>query len=287
MSAEANLHHELARCRSELGVIGWRLITLLAIRAQAQEEFTEQKIKAKDYAKAVGISSHSVYERLEKAVGNLRKASIEISNNGFSDKEKFKVVKIAEYQNNEGEMTLCFHEEMKPLILFLKNHFTVKKETIFALRSLPSIRFYMLCKSYFSLRRHGWAMTVKQLRQWLDCETKFRTSHDIKHHVIGRSKMDLDRYSELSFEFESIRQGREMAGWLFKIKETQTNEAEFNQLTNNLQWARDQWDAADTEQRNRWMELLEIDVILRPMEPEKPNKIILQQLFPLLKETHT
>jgi plasmid replication initiation protein len=124
----------------------------------------------------------------------------------------FQVLSRAKYWSRLGEVELRFHEEMRPLLLELKERFTtIPAEYFFRLRSVYAMKFYMVCRSWNpqTNRLPQWSMTVRELRRWLDlAEGEYEQTKHLRDAIIERAKHELDAVADVTFRYEAVLEGK-------------------------------------------------------------------------------
>ena len=127
---------------------------------------------------------------------------VEIKNPVEGSRVMFQVLSRAEYWDHAGEVELQFHEEMRPLLLELKERFTtLPMEYFFRLRSVYGMKFYLACRSWNpeTNRLPQWSMTVEELRRWLDlAPDQYGQVKDIRRAIIERAKRELDAVADVN-----------------------------------------------------------------------------------------
>jgi plasmid replication initiation protein len=171
------IHNELARARYDqaVGVLALRLVVMLAEKiGYTDNELLGHRFKVTEYAALIGLNERSgyLYEQFKEAADQLLKTLVTTSE-GFGLKQtRFQVMPKAVYEKELGEIELHFHEEMRPLLLGLREYFSrIPLEVFFRIRSAYAARLYLMCKSWDPTdkrnRQPGWDWTVEELRAWL------------------------------------------------------------------------------------------------------------------------
>ena len=210
--ALAVVHNELARSRNDLTAIGLRLVLMLALRAHEDGDFLTHRLRVTEYQRELGLQGKSAYEHLKQVAKELLKTIVETKNPVEESQTMFQVLSRAKYWNRLGEVELRFHEEMRPLLLELKERFTtIPAEYFFRLRSVYAMKFYMVCRSWNpqTNRLPQWSMTVKELRRWLDLgEDEYTEVKNIRVGVLERAKHELDAVADVTFRYEAVLEGK-------------------------------------------------------------------------------
>jgi plasmid replication initiation protein len=140
-------------------------------------------------------------------------------------------VSFCEHDYKNKLVYFRFDPFMKPYLLKLKSHFTVinlKKVTQF--KSIYSIRIYQLLCQYRNIGSRYFR--VEELREILGLkENQYKEYKDFKKWIINQAKKEFEERdesgkckSDISFELETIREGRKIAILKFIIIPTENNE---------------------------------------------------------------
>lgn len=134
-------------------------------------------------------------------------------------RRKINWLRHSEYNDKEGTVTLQFHDDLKPVLLQLKERFAaIPLKTAFKLRGGYAIRWYemLVAKKHLG----SFSMDIEELRAWLGIgEGELSAVKDLRKRAIDVSKAELDNKADLTFRYEPIKVGRRIAGWKFKVKE--------------------------------------------------------------------
>jgi len=206
-------------------------------------------------------------------------------------------MRLAVYRRREGEIELQFHEEMKPLLLSLREYFArIPLDVFFRIKGAYAARMYLVCKSWDPSdkrnRKPGWTWTVEQLRQWLALKPKeYAHTPHLKSAILDRSKKELDEVADVSFEYTTLKEGKAIVGWDFRpVVNAPKRKREAPSLPApapeplpdkpDYSSMETLWVQASEAQRNAWRQ----DEFLRRSEPrdgEPPRPAFLARLYAL------
>lgn len=207
------------------------ILLLISMISPSDTELKDYEMKISDFSKIMGLSGNSVYERMNETLDRLLSRVIHIpKETGFL---KVGWVSSAEYIEKKGIVFLSFDKKLKPYLLQLKEQFTqYKLLTITQFKSSYTIRIYMLLKQYekvgyreFSLEEFKEILGIdkdkylefKAFRQWVVNQAK--KEFETKNKETGTY------ISDITFELETIRTGREITRLRFNIKKQTYQEA--------------------------------------------------------------
>lgn len=210
--------NQLINARYSLTVAEIRLFLMMVAQVEKDDyDFKPYKIRIQDYAKAVGTQSKSHYKEIKEAAQNLisRIADLPKDNGGWL---KVAFLSSAEYFKGEGMLELCFDPKLKPYLLELKSRFTAYDiRNVLTLQSSYSIRIYELLKQFEKIGER--TFRVDDLKGILGIkETQYKRYNDFKRFVIQQAYQDLKQHTDISFEFEEIKEGRRIASIRFIIQ---------------------------------------------------------------------
>jgi hypothetical protein len=292
--ALAVIHNELARSRHDMGIAALRLIMLLTERVRDDRDLLEHGFRVSEYAERLGLQNDggSMYAQLEKVCDRLQTTLVE-TRKDVNHRRKFQLVSTADYFDKEGRVVLRFHDEMRPLLVSLREHFAkIPTEVFFRIRSAHAARFYLVCKSWDpgTNERPGWYWTVAELRYWLWLKEDeyIKVSH-LKNAILDRAKKELDDVADVSFTYTDRKEGQAVSGWDFvpvPNKPKQKRKAHALPASASAESTAPKpdyepivrlWAEASPEQREAWLR----DSVLRrfaPQDGEPPRPAFLARL---------
>jgi plasmid replication initiation protein len=131
---------------------------------------------------------------------------------------------ICRAEHKPGFVSVSFVPDLKPYLLRLKREFTIcDLSVVNQFSGKYTIRIYMLLRQYASI---GWReFDLAELRKILGIEkNEYREYKRFSQRVLAQAKKEMDEVdeygrpkSDLSFEVETIRQGRKIARLKFII----------------------------------------------------------------------
>lgn len=308
----AVIHNELARARYDenIGIIALRLIVMLAEKiGYNDDQLLSHRFKVADYAAKLGLEDKGgyLYDQLEAVADRLMKTLVETQKTfGEEERTKFQVMSLAKYYKKSAEIELHFHEEMRPLLLGLREYFSrIPLEVFFRIRSAYAARLYLMCKSWdpTDKRNHhpGWDWTVEELRAWLALDPKqyVHTPH-LRAAILERAKKELDQVADLSFVYTANKKGKTVTGWNFTpVANTPSKKAK---VTRNAQARRlpepepepmqaanfdeeaNRWLLASEEQRRAWFSDPAFSPYKYPREGVRPGNLFLTTFRKVLEK---
>ena len=213
-------HNDLLRkSRYTLSANEQKIIIYLVSKINADDkELKEIEINILDFCKVIGIEINGdAYNRVKETIKSLADKSWWLT---FTEKKEtlFRWINEAEIEKGNGVIKLQLSNHLKPYLLELKQNFT-KYELInvLSLRSKYSIRLYELLKSY--LWQGGWKVSVKEIRELLETEGKYKEFKDFRKRVLNPAIEEINGYTDLQIKMTTLKSGKTISHLHFKIDE--------------------------------------------------------------------
>ena len=193
------------------------ILTLASMVSPEDEEFKTYKFKISEFMDLLGIKDRTKYSEVPKITKELMKKVFEI-------KEEDTLIQTAwlsgaKYKKGSGMVELTFSGYLKPYLLQLGTLFTkYKLSNILNMKNKYSPRFYELMKAN-EFKKQGYIeIEIEELRKILKAENIYPKYNDFKRFVIETSQKELEKLSDIRFEFEEIKVARKVTELKFFIK---------------------------------------------------------------------
>lgn len=208
--------NKLINCDYDLSLQEQKIILTLASMVQPQDtEFKEYEFRIKDFIKLLGLKTQTKYTELPKITKELKKKVFEIR----EGKDLIQVSWLGgvRYKTGEGILILSLDKGLKPYMLGLKEFYiSYKLENVLSLKSKYSIRLYEVLKS--NLFKKCIEIEIKELKKMLGVNEKsYNVYQNLKNKVIITAQKELNKITDISFEFEEIKTGRKVTSIKFII----------------------------------------------------------------------
>jgi plasmid replication initiation protein len=247
--AEAN---ELIRSRQEdLTILEAKLIRLaIAQIISADTEIYTYSCNVADLAKYLGMDKDNIYRDMRNFAVNLLKKTIFIKTP--TDKptrnQNYKIfhwIDYAEYK--DGVITFKLSDSLKPYLIGLSELFTLYGYT--AILELPTnnaIKLYELLLSYRNLpygkktielpsemmgipiEKHEYIFTVDWLREYFNCEKKYKNTNDFVRWIIDTSIIAISKIQNadnaIYLTYRTVKSGRKITHIIFKYHQFKDKE---------------------------------------------------------------
>ncbi|WP_051239999.1 replication initiation protein [Pontibacillus halophilus] len=223
--------NELIESTYKLTLQEHRIISsLISLVQPSDQHFQLYRFKVKDFAEMIGVKG-DMYTYIKKIVTDLQEKTVSIP----TEKSTLVVnwLASAEYFDKEGEVELEISNKLKPYLLELKERFTTYHlQHILHLSSAHSVRIYELLKQYQYIRTKQREISLQTLREWLgfvdENAGKYKQYGHFKNKILKVAQKELSEHTDISFEFEEIKEGRKVVGIRFFIKSNKSSQKDDN-----------------------------------------------------------
>jgi plasmid replication initiation protein len=210
----------IRKFKAEMNTPQFKITLYLISKAYTLDNELEYTFNIKDFCQCCGLDDDNGnnYRRLKREIRNLRNKSQWVEVWGDPDTEVLvSLVSKAWFNARSGKVRIRLDEDIKPYILELRKNWEQKGElyTKFALlytlpmKSLYSIRLYELLKSWADAtlsenEGHWWE--ISQLQALLGSE--YERYQDFRRYVIETALKEINKYSDISVQYEPVKEGR-------------------------------------------------------------------------------
>jgi len=126
------------------------------------------------------------------------------------------------YHDGSSHLELKFSEDSIPMLSKMKGQFTnYHIEQIADMKSIYAVRIYEFCILEVNRRRLDkcdFFIAVNVLKERLELEDKYKRFHHFKMRVLQKAKTEINKHSDLTIDFEEIKQGRSVESIKFIIQ---------------------------------------------------------------------
>lgn len=222
--------NQLTEARYSL-TLGEQKVVLFLISKISPDDthLKDYNIKVQDFGIMMGLTGHSLYQRMDETLDRLMSRVIHIpKKTGYL---KIGWVSSAEYIKGKGIVQLRFDAKLKPYLLQLREQFTrYRLYVVTQFQSAYSVRIYMLLKQYERIGEREFDLA--EFREMLGIEKKkYSQFKDFRKWVLNQAKKEFDRKDDngvalcdITFDLETIREGRRINRLKFIIRRNQYQE---------------------------------------------------------------
>jgi plasmid replication initiation protein len=169
----------------------------------------------KEYLTLLGVSDKISYAQVRTASDNLLSTQIEIK---FSENRWTKMNIFSSISFENGIITMRSTEEIKPLLFDLKSYTRYYLDNVLQLSANSSFRIYEMLKQYQSIGER--IISIDDLKMYIGIPKN--TYNDgfsmFRKNVIMQAQRELKEKTDITFDFEEIKEGRKIAKVRFTIK---------------------------------------------------------------------
>lgn len=209
----------------KLSTIEKKLIYYLITKIDNDDEdFKAYSLKISDFLEIVGSEnqqSYSITQGLPKITrGLLQKGFSMIDDRGNLLQVSW--LSSAYHRRKEGVIELRFDPSLKPFLLQLKEKFTIFNiSNVIKMKSSYSMRLYELLKQYEQFKTR--IIDIDEFKHLLslDDSATYRLYGNIKSKILEIAKKELKETSDISFQYDEIKEGRRVVKLRFYISKNE------------------------------------------------------------------
>lgn len=135
------------------------------------------------------------------------------------------------FHDKKGYLEIFYNPRIKSLLTDLKEHFTsyyLEKTVNF--NSVYSVRVYELCIMYYKKlskknKSIKFRITIVELKGLLMLTSEYKLFFNFKNRVLEKSKVEINKHSDLKIHYEIIKLGRSPHEIEFSVKVKNTKES--------------------------------------------------------------
>ena len=216
----------LIESRYKLSLSEMKLVlSMIAEIKSGDHDFKEYRIYIKDFISSLESKRPDLYTEARKITKNLMEKVIQIQTESGHLQTHF--LSSSQYYRNKGYVDFCFDPKLKTYLTHLKKAFTSYDiRNVLPCHSVYSIRIYQLLKAWENLKKRK--IEVDVLKDMLMLENEYKRFYDFKKYVLEMAKKELKKYSDIYFEYETIKKGRRIESIIFYIKKTRQRRFDFD-----------------------------------------------------------
>lgn len=193
---------------------------MLTLISKEDADFKEYRIFLKEVVDDFELKDKNAYSWIKKGAEGLARKEIRVIRQTDEGEKEFLThiaVGVESFTKNGNYVDISFHPKMKPYLLQLQTQFLMYDvENILKLQSFYSIRIYELLKQYEKIGKR--VITVNELKDMLSIDDKYPQYGHFKSRIILKAQEDLAASTDIRFEFDEIKRGRQVVSLVFYIK---------------------------------------------------------------------
>ena len=221
-------HNNLVEARYSLTLQEKRLILWLISKIQPDEEdFKKHELSVQEFMNLMELKGKGNYKELQKITLGLMKKVLVIKKPDEKTLTQVNWINYAHYEEGTGRIELAFSDVMKPFLLHLKSQFTAIEVTdLMQFKSIHAIRIYELLKQYQDIGER--ILSLDEIRECCGVKDKLKQYVHLKTKLLLISQREINEKSDLTFEFEQIKNGRKIVAIKFILSKNKAYELRNN-----------------------------------------------------------
>ena len=170
-----------------------------------------------DYKNLYKTDSSNVYRDFKKAVKEFEDKGFYLIDTKNNKEIFFTWFASIAYSDNEGKIVVEIGNRLKSLLVEMKKRIFYKIEYPLNFSSIYSKRIYYYLKSF---QDTGWRLdNLDVLRKKLQCPESYDKYSFFKIKVLEQAKKEINKSSDINFNYEEIKTGRRVSQIKFLIKQ--------------------------------------------------------------------
>lgn len=176
------------------------------------------------YKALYNTDTSNIYRDLKSAVKSFEGQGFYITNKETGEEIYFAWFSKIHYMPKKGKIQVNIDQDLKKLLYEVRKRIYYDIKYTLNFNSSYSQRLYYYLKSFEDT---GWRIdAVEELRKKLDCPKSYDNFGTFKQNVLDVSEKEVNSYSDIIFNYETIKKGRKITHLKFHIKNK-------NKLLNN------------------------------------------------------
>lgn len=214
--------NDIIRGKQSMTLQTARLIRLLITQVVKEDkDLKTYSCKISDLANFLKVDSSNLYRNVQEICESALDSKVYVGTGNSRQPWKiFHWISLAEYDGN-GMITLRLSDEIKPYVLELEKWFTQYQiKNILEFSSYYSIRLYEILKCEEGKYRNEklkHEFTVKELKQFFDCENKYSAFKDFRRRVIEVAVREINEKSDIWIDVSYKKTGRAITSVVFEV----------------------------------------------------------------------
>lgn len=214
--------NDIIRGKQSMTLQTARLIRLLVTQiAERDKDLKTYTCKITDLAKFINVPRNNLYRDVFKICECALDSKVYIGTGNSKHPWKlFHWISMASY-DGKGNITLRLSDEIKPYVLELDKWFTqYKLKNILEFSSYYAIRLYEIIKCEDGATGNMQSeleFEIDELRQYFDCENKYKLFADFKRKVIEVAVREINEKSDLWINPTYKKTSRAITSVVFEI----------------------------------------------------------------------
>jgi len=197
-----------------------KIVALLISKIRKDDSnFNIQSVTVNEFNELLDIKGTKTYNYMKMFEKELLKKMVEVSfDNG--DRLNINWFQYSKYISKSATLELCFNSYLKDHLLALKESYTkYLLENICQLSSSYTIQLYEVLKQY---QKIGYRIVnISDLKYMLGITSEYKLYADFKKRILLSAQSEINKKTDIEFEFIEIKKGKKVVEIKFIIKQKQ------------------------------------------------------------------
>jgi len=199
----------------KLNKIEQNIILYSVAKLNPLDQYLDIRINVKEFAKMFNLNEKSAYNQLKTAIDELYNRTIKVKD-PIGD-EEFRWIYAKRYFVDEGSLSVSFTPTIAPYLKDLKSKFTCYNlANVCKFKKEYSFRFYEFFIQYLKIGVRE--ISIDELKRILLLDDKYQETKYLNDQLIKPCVAEINKYSNLNITYETIKKGRSIVAYKFKIK---------------------------------------------------------------------
>lgn len=174
------------------------------------------ELNLSDYRSLYKTDSSNIYRDFKKAVKEFEGKGFYLIDSNNNKEIFFAWFASIAYSDNDGKIVVEIGHQLKNLLVEMRKRIYYKIEYPLNFSSVYSKRIYYYLKSF---QDTGWRIDdVGVLRKKLQCPDSYAKYSFFKIKVLEQAKKEINKLSDINFDYEEMKSGRKVSHLKFIIK---------------------------------------------------------------------
>jgi plasmid replication initiation protein len=224
-------HNNLVEAKYSMTLQQKRVMIWLVSQIKHNDiDFKEHVLSVKELVEICQLSGKSIYKQIKNITFSLVEKGIRIIDvTEPNNKREIQVSWLSSADYYEGQVKLSFSPKLAPYLLQLKDRFTVINALdLMQFKSVHAIRIYELLKQYQEIGKR--ILTINEIKERCGVGNKLNTYPNFEKKLILIAQREINKKSDIHFEFERIKNSRKIVAINFIISKNKDYELRNNPI---------------------------------------------------------
>lgn len=215
--------NELIEGKQNLKLNSAKIMRALIMQIRPDDdELKSYVISVPDLARLLGIGASNLYRNMDDITDDILTNHVAIKDRKQGKFIKIQWVSACAYEKGIG-LAVKMNPLLKPFLLNLQEHYTqYQLEAILTMKSVYAIRIYELLQKeqlmkYLPREGTDIILTVKDIREACDCETKYEKISQFKAKVLDVAMREIQRTTLYEVSYTCLKNGRSIEAIKFHV----------------------------------------------------------------------